>query len=129
MGTAVEFKDTLRLAKGCGFPLELDLEQHIANPEKSRRFLGHRIRFEAEGKVVYNHSPARVFLVEDVESRWLYWGNGVVVEQAIKGGVTRGVCLITKIYDPEFQRHMTVEESPVGKSYFNDTPKSLLDVD
>lgn len=33
---------------------------------------------------------------------------------------------ITNIYTPDFQRQITIEESPIGKSYFEEEPKSFL---
>ncbi|MBI2106761.1 hypothetical protein HYT57_02145 [Candidatus Woesearchaeota archaeon] len=129
MGTTVEFKDTLKLTKENGFPLELNLEQHVADPESSRRFLGKVISFHAKGEVVYNHFPARIFLVEDIDGRWLYWGNGIVLEQTMGDMMTKGECIITKIYHPSFQKRMTIEESPTGKSYYSEEPRSLLDLD
>lgn len=129
MGTTVEFKDTLKLTKENGFPSYINLERHVADSESSRIFLGKVISFRAKGEVVYNHFPARVFLVEDINGRWLYWGNGIVLEQTIGDMITKGECIITKIYEPEFQKRMTVEESPAGKSYFDEESRSLSDLD
>lgn len=60
------------------------------------------------------------------DGKWLYWGNAVMLEQTIRSGRTEGLYRITKIYQPDFQRQITIEESPVGKSYFDEQPKSFL---
>mgnify|MGYP001592967223 FL=1 len=126
MGSIIEINDTLKISKQRGFPADLTLEQHVEDSSKSRWFLNKRFKFLNPDERLYHRPPARVFLVEEVGDRWLYWGNAFILEQTIGGGETSGVYEIVKIYDPEFQRKMTVEESPKGKSYFPDEPTSLL---
>ena len=45
MGTLIEINDTLKISKERGFPRELTLEEHIKNPESSRKFLGEKFEF------------------------------------------------------------------------------------
>lgn len=127
MGSTIEINDTLKISKERGFPGNLTLENHINNPESSRIFLGGSFHFWNEDERLYHHPPARVFLVEEMsDKKWLYWGNALVLEQTIRSGRTEGLYRITKIYQPDFQRQITVEESPSGKSYFDEQPKSFL---
>ena len=52
MGSYVELNDTLQITKEQGFPEELDWKQHLKNPY-----------------------PVRNFLVENIDGKWLYWGQ------------------------------------------------------
>jgi len=71
--------------------------------------------------------PTRVFLVEEMpDGKWLYWGNAEVTRNTITHGSTSGKYIITKIYAPEFQRRITIEESPPGKSYFDGNVTSMI---
>lgn len=125
MGSLIEINDTLKISKERGFPQELKLESHVKDPESSRRFLGKQHNFWNIDDRLYNRPPTRVFLVEEIDGKWLYWGNAFITSQTMSEGKTSGNYIITKIYLPEFQRQMTIEESPDGKSYFEDKPKSL----
>jgi len=62
-----------------------------------------------------------VYLVEEMlDGRWLYWGHALVLSQTIEDKKTKGRCKITKLYNPLYQREVTINESPEGKSYFSD---------
>ena len=126
MGSIIEINDTLKISKQRGFPADLNLEEHVNDPSNSRQFLNKHFTFSKPDERLYHRPPVRVFLVEEVGDKWLYWGNAFILQQTISDGETSGVYEIIKIYDPEFQRRMTIEESPSGKSYFNENPKSLL---
>ena len=127
MGSVIEINDTLKISKERGFPKDLALEDHVNNPESSRRFVGSDFIFCNKDKRYYIDLPARVFLVEEVDNgKWLYWGNAQILEQTIREKMTTGVYRITKIYQPDFQRQITIEESPKGKSYFEEEARSFL---
>ena len=125
MGSLIEINDTLKISKERGFPPALTLEVHLKHPEESRIFLRQAFFFWNKDERLYLRPPARVFLVEEIDGKWLYWGNASVVEQTIKEGKTEGVYRITKLYIPEFQMEITIEESPAGKSYFAAAPRSF----
>ena len=125
MGSTFEFNDTLKISKEQGFPKDLRLEDHIKDMWQSAKFLGKQYHFKKDGERIYHRMPTRVFLVEDLDGKWLYWGNAVITEQSMGYLATEGTYRITKIYDPEFQRRMTIEESPDGKSYFEEKHKSM----
>ncbi len=125
MGSKIEFNDTLKLSKERGFPADLRLEDHVANPGNSRRFLQQEFPFWNAGERLYHRPPTRVWLVEEIEGRWLYWGHAIITEQTIKDGRTEGKYRLIMVYTPDYQHRITIEESPSGKSYFSDPATSL----
>ena len=118
MGSTIEINDTLKISKERGFPKDLEKKVGAA-------FIGQTFEFWNKDERLYHRPPTRVFLVEEIDGKWLYWGNALVTEQTIRDGKTEGKYMITKLYTPEFQKQITIEESPPGKSYFGDKPKSL----
>lgn len=119
MGSLIEINDTLKISKNRGFPYSLTLESHIQNPLTSLEFIDQDFEFHNTGERLYHRPPTRVFLVEEIlDGSWLYWGHALIISQNIGNGVTSGTYTITKIYQPEFQKQITIEESPEGKSYF-----------
>ncbi len=126
MGSIIEINDTLKISKERGFPKELTLETHLRNPSSSSIFLNQEFQFWNNDERLYHRPPTRVFLVEEIEGRWLYWGNALMISQTLENGKTKGRYKIVKIYQPDFQKQITIEESPKGKSYFRDNAKSLI---
>lgn len=118
MGSHIEINDTLKISKERGFPADLRLESHIANAEASNRFLGQEFSFWNKDERLYHRPPTRVFLVEEIAGRWLYWGHVLILEQTIRPGRTEGKYQIVKLYDPEYQRLATINEAPEGRGYF-----------
>lgn len=119
MGSVIEINDTLKISKERGFPKMLTLENHTANPESSSQFLGRSFHFWNSGARLYHQAPTRVFLVEELpDSNWLYWGHAHILSQTIEGEITKGTYKIVKLYDPAYQKLVTIEESPSGKSCF-----------
>lgn len=119
MGSQIEFNDTLKISKARGFPVGLNLEDHLKTPAESQRFVGRTFTFWNPGERIYPRPPTRVFLVEEMpKGDWLYWGHVHIVRQTMIAGKTSGDFKIVKIYDPEYQRLMTKNEAPEGKSYF-----------
>ena len=125
MGSLIEINDTLKISKERGFPTSLTLDSHVSNPLASHELIGQEFEFWNNGERLYHRPPTRVFLVEEIEGKWLYWGNALIISQTIEDGKTNGRYKIVKIYQPDFQRQMTIEESPKGKSYFSENPKSF----
>ncbi|MEM2954365.1 MAG: hypothetical protein QW625_00200 [Candidatus Nanoarchaeia archaeon] len=118
MGSQIELNDTLKISKERGFPKELNFENHQKHPEKSWEKIKDKIfEFWNSGERLYNRPPTRVFLVEEIGEKWLYWGHAFIIEQAITKGNTKGRYKIIKLYDPEYQIMATKNEAPEGKSY------------
>ncbi len=127
MGSLIEINDTLKISIDRGFPNNLKLRDHIKNSQNSSRFIGQEFIFWNEGERIYHRPPVRVFLVEEMpDGKWLYWGNAIVLEQTIRNGRTEGRYKIIKIYNPDFQKQITLEESPSGKSFFEEAPASIV---
>ena len=118
MGSHIEINDTLKISKERGFPAQLRLEDHIRDSLQSDRFVGQEFSFWNKDERLYHRSPTRVFLVEEIEGKWLYWGHVLILEQTIKQGRTQGKYQIVKLYNPDYQRLATVHEAPEGRGYF-----------
>ena len=125
MGSTLEFNDALKISKDRGFPKELTLENHQFNPYSSSMILGKTFEFWNNDARYYHQPPVRLFLVEEIEGKWLYWGHCLVLEQSIRDGKTYGIFTVTKLYRPNYQKKVTIEESPKGKSFFADASESL----
>jgi hypothetical protein len=68
---------------------------------------------------IYHPAPTRVFLVHNIDGRWLYWGHCLILEQTIDSQkeTTSGKYKIIKIYSPEHQKNMSTIEVCPGKEY------------
>jgi len=121
MGSYIELNDTLQITTAQGFPAELALEKHVKNPISADEFKGKVFTFHDKPNMrVYHTAPCRVFLVHNIDGKWLYWGHVQIVEQTIDASkkTTSGKFIITKIYTPEHQREMSIHEVDAGKSYY-----------
>lgn len=125
MGSLIELNDTLRITKEQGFPVDIfDLKRHQQDPIKFNQVENKFFEFFDKPKArIYHLAPTRVFFVQDINGKWLYWGKIMIIEQTIKGELaheqkTSGKYRIIEIYDPVYQKEITKRESPVGKSYF-----------
>ncbi|MBI2009755.1 MAG: hypothetical protein HYS86_01115 [Candidatus Chisholmbacteria bacterium] len=125
MGSFVELNDTLQVTTEQGFPKELILSRHQQKPFKAADFKGKVFNFQSKPNArIYHAPPIRCFLVHNLDDKWLYWGHCLILEQTIhasldgKTKTTSGKFVITKIYSPEQQKMMTLNESPAGLSYF-----------
>jgi len=121
MGSYVELNDTLQITTEQGFPKELDLEKHLKKPFKTEDFKGKVFSFKDKPNMrIYHTPPNRVFLVHNINGKWLYWGHCQVIEQTIHANTktTSGKFIITKIYSPEHQKSMSINEVGLGKEFF-----------
>jgi hypothetical protein len=106
MGSLIEFNDTLKLKPENGMP---------TNPQ-----IGETYRFHLKDERLYHRAPLRVFLVSEINEKWKFIGHAIVLEQTINSEThsTSGVFKITKLYDEEYARIVTINESPPGKSFY-----------
>ncbi len=131
MGTQVELNDTLQLTVEQGFPVDiLDLVKHREKPVSAQDLAGKVFEFQfKEDARIFHLDPVRVFLVQNIDGKWLFWGHALIQRQEIKKRnagdnwkagewETCGSFTIKQIYPPELQRTITLNESPPGKSYF-----------
>jgi len=81
MGSIIEINDTLQITKEQGFPPELDLEKHLEKPYKAEDFEGKVFEFKNKSGIrIYKIPPVRNFLVENKNSKWIYWGLVHILE-------------------------------------------------
>jgi hypothetical protein len=125
MQSLVELNDTLQITAEQGFPAdELELRKHREKPLKAEDFAGRIFKFKDKpGARIYHPAPIRVFLVHNLNGRWLYWGKIHILEQTITADIednkkTSGKFKITEVYDPDYQEHVTRHEAPKGLSFF-----------
>ncbi len=106
MGTTIEINDTLKLTDERGFP---------ASPT-----VGCNYEFRLPGQRLFHRPPVRVFLVHEIDGKWRFVGHAFVLTQQLcsESDTTSGVYRIAKLYDEEYSRLATRNESPAGKSYY-----------
>lgn len=81
MGSYIEMNDTLRITREQGFPKELDLKTHLEKPYTAEQFKDLVFEFKDKPNIRnYHMPPVRNFLVEDIDGKWLYWGQIHVLE-------------------------------------------------
>lgn len=120
MGSYIELNDTLQITSEQGFPVELDLKKHLEKPFSAEDFKGRIFTFKDKPAMrIFHPAPTRVFLVHNIDGRWLYWGHCLITEQTIDAETktTSGKFIITKIYSPEHQRNMSQIEVESGKEF------------
>lgn len=104
MGSFFELNDTLQITRKQGFPKELNYEKHCQKPFTAEDFLGKVFEFHGKnGARIYHQSPIRVFLVENIEGKWLYWGLINILELTLDyvKKTTSGRFKIIKIFSPQ----------------------------
>ncbi|MFA7335668.1 MAG: hypothetical protein WC028_02700 [Candidatus Obscuribacterales bacterium] len=132
MGSYLEINDTLQLTIEQGFPSNLlDLTKHTQNPISIHEV--ENTLFEFHGKKsarIFHLDPVRVFLVQNIDDKWLFWGKVYMQSQTVSKVLdqtgqwlnnewqTSGTYKIIDLYEPEYQRAFTRREAPKGKSYF-----------
>lgn len=129
VGSAIELNDTLQLTCEQGFPAEiLDLERHKRKAIRLEDLQDLTFSFEnKEGARLFHLEPVRVYLVQNLGGKWLFWGHVYMQSQTIAKAldaygqwhwVSSGTYKIVELYDPLYQEIFTKRESPAGKSYF-----------
>ena len=75
MGSYIEMNDTLQITRKQGFPIELNLVEHLKVPFVAENFKDKVFEFKDKPNIRnYQIPPARNFLVENIDGKWLYWG-------------------------------------------------------
>ena len=116
MGSQITLNDTLQITSEQGFPDILNLEK----PPKLEEVQNQIFSFQNKpGARIYHQPPTRCFLVHNVKGKWLYWGKIMMLEQTINSETktTSGKFRIIQIYDKEYQKQITKNESPEGLNY------------
>lgn len=75
MGSIIEINDTLQITKEQGFPEELNFELHKNKPFTAQDFKNRIFEFHDKPQIrIYKYPPVRVFFVQNINGKWLYWG-------------------------------------------------------
>ena len=117
MGSHIETNDTLQITSEQGFPTELDFEQHKKKALTVDDFDGKIFEFKNKDKIrIYHAPPVRVFLVQNINGKWLYWGLVHILEvvhDQVKN-MTSGKFKIIYIYTPEEMKkaHLIIDRNP-----------------
>ena len=132
MGSFIEINDILQITEAQGFPSDLlNLERHLKNPIQASEFEGKIFEFKHKsGARIFHRDPIRVFLVQNIDGKWLFWGKAFIQSQTIRKKLddqgnwineeweTSGTYIISEIYGPDYQRLATIHESLPGLSYY-----------
>ncbi len=131
MGTGIEVNDTLQLTVEQGFPFELlSRQKHLEQPIAIESLRGRIFSFRKEGARIFHLDPVRVFLVQNIDGKWLCWGHALIQSQQISKRLepdgswhgqweTSGTFILRTIYDPVEQEQATRRETPLGRSFFD----------
>ena len=101
MGSYIEINDTLQITKEQGFPKELILSKHEENPFKTEDFADRVFEFYDKPAIrIFQAPPVRVFLVENVDGKWIYWGlvHILEVKHNLENKMTSGKFKIIDIF-------------------------------
>lgn len=104
MGSYIEINDTLQITTRQGFPKELNLKKHLINPYKTSSFKGKVFEFQNKPNLrLYHSPPVRVFFAQNINGKWIYWGQIEVLETTLNmvKKTTSGKYKIIKIFNPE----------------------------
>lgn len=124
MGGYIETNDTLQITTEQGFPEDiLNLKKHQESPIKIEDIKDKIFEFQDKPNArIFQQAPNRNFLVHNINGKWLYWGKIIIIEQTIrwdgKKSFTSGKYKIIDIYDLEYQKQITINETNKCKSYF-----------
>ena len=81
MGSYIEVNDTLQITKEQGFPEPLKYEEHVKKPFKAEDFKDVVFEFKNKpGIRIFHRPPVRNSLVENIDGKWLYWGQIHITE-------------------------------------------------
>ncbi len=105
MGSMIEINDTLKLKRGEGFPADIKV--------------GGGYSFKLSGRRLFHLKPVRVFLVEEINGKWNFVGQAMILEQTIDAELdeTRGQFVVTNLYPRDYATLMNRYEAPARKGY------------
>jgi len=130
MGTKIEFNDTLVLTQAQGFPAAIfDLNTHLKTPVLAESLKDKIFHFQKDEARFFHLDPVRIFLVQNIDGKWLHWGQVLIQSQSIEKmfddhahwlqeWTPSGTFKVVKIHHPDYQKLVTVNESPANKSFF-----------
>ena len=124
MGSQFTNNDTLQLTTEQGFPTELNYEKHLKSPYTKEDFEGKIFSFKDKpGLRIYHTPPVRVFLVHNIDGKWLYWATiqMLSISHDYLKLTTSGTYRIKKIFTPEQMHHAyDIIDDDIGKNHLKD---------
>jgi hypothetical protein len=106
MGTTFKHNAVLKLTHEEGMPERLQVDE--------------RYHFKLDGIRVFPLYPGEATLVHEINEKWRYAGLVRITQQTIdaENKFTSGVFEVSRIFDEEYSRLASINESPLGKSYY-----------
>ena len=123
MGSRIEMNGALQITSEQGFPEILDVKKHQESSIKIDELKDKIFEFNSKpGARIFQVPPSRNFLIQNLDGKWIYWGMVHIIEQKIVWSgnecITSGKFRLISIFDPDYQKQITVNESRAGCSYF-----------
>jgi len=124
MGSFIEINDTLQITKEQGFPAELEIERHLLDTYSLENLKDKIFEFSNKSGIrFYQQPPVRVFLVENIDGKWLYWGliHIISISQDYLKKTTSGKYKIIYLNTPDEikKSHNLIDRNP-ETNYFKD---------
>ena len=126
MGSYIEVNDTLQITVDQGFPADiLDLERHRQGKISFFDVKEQIFSFQRKpGARFFLLDPVRVYLVHNIDGRWLFWGRIFIQSQTISKAMTidgrwsgawetSGTYRIVDLYEPDYQALFSAREATV----------------
>lgn len=132
MGSVIELNDTLQITQEQGFPAHIfnrasHVDRHVTLDQVRDTVFEFKDKLGAR---IFHTDPVRVYYVENVNGKWLFWGRVLIESQTIEKArdsngkwdglswKTRGTYRIIDVYDPRYQEVFTRHEAPPELNYF-----------
>lgn len=102
MGGRVITNSTLQITREQGFPAELDIKAHLTNPIAPENLKGRLFTFTKPELRFFQPHGIRVFLVENVNGKFIYWGMVFIhtITLDYKANTTSGTFEVIEVFSP-----------------------------
>ena len=116
----IKLNDTLRITTEQWFPKELILETHLKTPYNLEVFKDKEFNFTKPLPRIFCLPPTRVFLVQEINWKWIKRWHCLITEQTIYDNwdKTKWKFKITQIYNPEYMVQVWKFDTPKWTNYF-----------
>ena len=120
MEKMIKLNDTLRITNQQWFPIELNLDIHLKTPYKIEDFQDKEFEFKKPLPRIFCLPPTRVFLVQEIDGKWIKRWHCLITEQTIfdNWNQTKWKFKIIQIYEPEYIKMVGKYDTPKWKNYF-----------
>ncbi|PIZ29959.1 MAG: hypothetical protein COY40_05770 [Alphaproteobacteria bacterium CG_4_10_14_0_8_um_filter_53_9] len=121
MGGKLITNDTLQMTRAQGFPAEFDLQKHLVTPYAPDYLKGKIFQFTKPDLRFYQTYGIRVFLVENIDGKWVYWGMIYIRNITLDyiQNTTSGEFEILEIFSPErMKQAFSIRDARPDFDYF-----------